>query len=212
MRTLRCKCGEAIMWTSDTVHDCQGCSKCNTTFSGRPDGHKPLQLHTWGTMYNQNTGRAFKICSKCGHIDEDSFKESEKIHVTPDIDYMKDNGNNNSSNGPKNLEDAIIILSNQLINETDEISKTDEKVFTATEHHGLGRFLRNEWGLWSGSKLQIWFKERGIHHADDMSGIILTSFHRRLNDKPLDLDDQIKYYRKYWAKVDPNINEGKNNE
>ena len=64
MRTLRCKCGEAMMWTTDRPFDCQGCMKCNTTYAGHPDGHKPLQPHTWKIMYNQNTGKPYKKCDK----------------------------------------------------------------------------------------------------------------------------------------------------
>ena len=31
-----------------------------------------------------------------------------------------------------------------------------------------------------------------------MSGIILTSFHRHLNGKPIKLDKQVHYYQAYW--------------
>ena len=35
---------------------------------------------------------------------------------------------------------------------------------------------------------------------DDMSGIILDSFWRHLNQKPIKLDEQVKYYQDYWKK------------
>jgi len=38
------------------------------------------------------------------------------------------------------------------------------------------------------------FRTQGIKDADDMSGIILTSFWRHLNDKSIRLDEQIQYY------------------
>lgn len=60
--------------------------------------------------------------------------------------------------------------------------------------------MRNNWGLWSGSRLAKYFNEMGIFHPDDMSGIILTSFHRHLNGKDLQLDQQIKYYQEYWER------------
>jgi hypothetical protein len=72
----------------------------------------------------------------------------------------------------------------------------------------MGRFLRNEWGLWSGSEIQKWFKERGIHHADDMSAIILTSFHRKLHNVDINLDKQIKHYIRYWNFHNPDVNKG----
>jgi len=76
-------------------------------------------------------------------------------------------------------------------------------------HHGLGTSLRNCWGLWAGgSALGKWFNQKGIQHPDDMSGIILTSFHRRLHKKPIDLDAQIKSYKDYWKKRQDDYEKG----
>jgi hypothetical protein len=50
-------------------------------------------------------------------------------------------------------------------------------------HFGLGTYLRNSWGLWGGSRLQKYFSERGVHHPDEMSGIILKYYHDWLNGK-----------------------------
>ena len=66
-------------------------------------------------------------------------------------------------------------------------------------HHGLGRWIRNNWELWAGSRLAKYFNDIGINHPDDMSGIILDSYWRQLNEKPIKLDEQIKYYQEYWA-------------
>jgi hypothetical protein len=69
-------------------------------------------------------------------------------------------------------------------------------------HHTLGRWIRNNWGLWSGeSKLAEWFKSLGIEHADDMSGIVLDSFWRHLHDKPLDVEGQVAHYQAHWARM-----------
>ena len=68
-------------------------------------------------------------------------------------------------------------------------------------HQGLGRWLRNNWGLWAGSRLSKYFNDLGIEHPDDMSAIILDSFWRHLNDRPLDLQAQIAYYKAYWEKA-----------
>ena len=67
-------------------------------------------------------------------------------------------------------------------------------------HMGLGMWMRNNWGLWGGSRLAAWFNAQGINHPDDMSGIILDSFWRYLNGKPIKLDEQVKYYQGYWKK------------
>jgi hypothetical protein len=33
-----------------------------------------------------------------------------------------------------------------------------------------------------------------------MSGIILVSYHRKLNDIPINLEEQVKHYKDWWAK------------
>jgi len=73
-----------------------------------------------------------------------------------------------------------------------------EDVAGSKHHFGLGLGLRNEKGLWSGSLLRTYFRLNGIKHPDDMSGIILTTYHRKLNNKPIRFRDQKKYYREYW--------------
>lgn len=67
-------------------------------------------------------------------------------------------------------------------------------------HHGIGRWIRNNWGLWEGGPLQDYFKEMGLWHADDMSGIILKSFHRHINNQPLNVEEQVQYYKDFWNK------------
>lgn len=75
---------------------------------------------------------------------------------------------------------------------------------TVSQHLGLGMSIRNEWGLWSDSTLSKWFNERGIFHPDDMSGIILDSLVATLKGEPINLEEQIKEYQDYWAKMKNN--------
>lgn len=103
---------------------------------------------------------------------------------------------------PKDLEDAIEFLDYKW-NDIDKqkFKETDEESATVMLHFGTGMYLRNNWGLWdSNSQLCKYFKSIGIFHPDDMSSIILTSFHRHLNNKDIDLQGQIKYYKDYWNK------------
>lgn len=103
---------------------------------------------------------------------------------------------------PKDLEDAIEFLDYKW-NDIDKqkFQKTDEESATVMLHFGTGMYLRNNWGLWdSNSQLSKYFESIGIFHPDDMSSIILTSFHRHLNNKNIDLQGQIKYYKDYWNK------------
>lgn len=62
------------------------------------------------------------------------------------------------------------------------------------DHFGLGMWMRNNWGLWSSaSPLKQYFVGIGVHHADSISSLILSSYWRYLNGKPLDLPRLIVY-------------------
>jgi len=102
---------------------------------------------------------------------------------------------------PKNLDDCFIELEKILEPKNIEEIKNGEEDDMVLYHHDLGRYLRNNWGLWVGSHLAKWFNTQGIEHPDDMSGIILDSFWRHLNSKSIELDKQIKYYQKYWEEA-----------
>jgi hypothetical protein len=82
-----------------------------------------------------------------------------------------------------------------------EVKKLTEKEFLGNTHFGLGMWMRNNWGLWSGSRLSEYFNNLEIYHPDDMSGIILTSYYRFLIGEEVQLNDQVKYYKDYWKKA-----------
>lgn len=98
---------------------------------------------------------------------------------------------------PSNLSGALEELDTLLSPDDREALRTGE-VSPVDIHHTFGRWLRNDWGLWQGSELALWFNARGITHADDMSGIILESYTRKLQGKPLKLDQQIQGYMDWW--------------
>jgi len=118
---------------------------------------------------------------------------------------------------PINLEECFVALNKILPPETIEQIKTDkiEPEEGMTEEHALGLFhhwlhmglgmhLRNTWRLWYESPLVEWFNAHDVWHADDMSGIIIDSYKKRLNGQPIDLESQVKHYNNYWKnkKVD----------
>jgi hypothetical protein len=102
---------------------------------------------------------------------------------------------------PKDLDDCFLQLKKILKPEELEKMKRGTEEDMGRYHFGLGMWMRNNWGLWKGGRLATWFNAKGIHHPDDMSGIILDSYWRHLNSKPIELDKQIKYYQDYWKKV-----------
>ncbi len=108
---------------------------------------------------------------------------------------------------PKNLQDAIEYLDCQW-SESDKIAfqNKDENTAVTELHFGTGMGIRNGWELWKGkNRISRYFRSKGISHPDDMSSIILTSFHRKLNNKPIDLNSQIDYYRNYWEEANKEI-------
>lgn len=110
---------------------------------------------------------------------------------------------------PKDLEDCFKQIdsfwSDSLRNEVKQWTEDD---FTGRAHMGFGMWMRNNWQLWGGSRLSAYFNKMGIYHPDDMSGIILTSYHRYLRSAPIELEAQIKIYQDYWNKKSE-VNEDK---
>lgn len=127
-----------------------------------------------------------------------------------------------SNDLPSNLDEAVkklldIITQDEFqVNELEKY-KDSELEFTSSIHHFLGRNLRNEWNLWwyENHKSKTWPKEKPkiveyfnnlkIYHADDMSGIILTTVYRTFFHLPINLDKQIEVYHNHWIKQTGNI-------
>ena len=100
---------------------------------------------------------------------------------------------------PKDLDDSFKQIDKFWNDGTKLVVKGwKEDEFSAKVHHGFGMWIRNNWQLWGGSRLSKFFNEQGITHPDDMSGIILTSYHRYLSNKEIGFNEQIKYYKDYW--------------
>jgi hypothetical protein len=122
-----------------------------------------------------------------GVVDTDTYR------VTPTQDPAERSG----VYVPRDLEDAFAELDRM-------VTPAFRREFAADstqpiEHHfGLGLWMRNNWGLWAGSRLARYFHGLGICHPDDMSGIVLNSYWRRLNSRPILLHEQVGYYREYW--------------
>ncbi len=123
--------------------------------------------------------------------------EDTKYKITPHEDKSSPTG----IYVPKNLDECFSELKKMLNRELIEEMRTGNEADMTQYHHGLGMWLRNNWGLWGGSRLKQYFNNLGVNHPDDMSGIILDSFWRNLNHKPVELESQIKYYQEYWKKV-----------
>jgi hypothetical protein len=102
---------------------------------------------------------------------------------------------------PADLEDCFVQLERLLPKDVIREMRDAKEEGMVGYHHGLGTGLRNDWGLWRGSRLSAYFNELGIQHPDDMSGIILTSFWRHLHGVPLDVESQVAAYQVYWRRA-----------
>lgn len=115
------------------------------------------------------------------------------------------NCNNYSENyKPDDLISAINYLEHTF-------SKKEKSYFKALQeqeavlelHMSYGRWMRNNWIYGNkDSNLVVFFNELGIYNPDDMSSIILTSFHRKLNKKEIDLNAQVIFFKTYWSAKD----------
>lgn len=109
---------------------------------------------------------------------------------------------NTNNEIPKDLEGCFKALNNLLTqDQIDEFKSLDESD-RALLHFGLGRWLRNTWGLWNGSRLKDYFNNLGILHADDMSGIILKCYQRHLMGEDLKMEEEVNFYKDYWKNQD----------
>jgi len=101
---------------------------------------------------------------------------------------------------PKDLDDALkqldLLLGDMGRAEVQRAKESDMIQY----HMGLGLWMRNNWGLWAGSRLAQYFNQIGIRHPDDMTGIIFDSYWRRLHGRDIDLDAQVYRYQKYWKR------------
>ena len=95
---------------------------------------------------------------------------------------------------PKDIKDCFITLDAMLSKaDIDSIKALPNREATIRYHLGFGMWLRNNWGLWGGSRLQNYFLQRNIKHPDSMSGLILVYYYDWLNGKN---EEWIKFDKK----------------
>ena len=85
---------------------------------------------------------------------------------------------------PRNLGECFIELDKAL----SEIDKNEMRALPKRGdmiqyHLGLGTWMRNNWGLWGGSRLYKYFYDKAVTHPEDMSSIVLFYYYDWLTDK-----------------------------
>lgn len=83
---------------------------------------------------------------------------------------------------PKNLEECFAEL-NKILKPKDieAIKNLKDRNGTILYHHGFGTWLRNNWGLEGGSRLQQYLSKKGISYPDSMSSTIFIYYYDWLN-------------------------------
>ena len=85
---------------------------------------------------------------------------------------------------PKNLKECFIQLDKTLNNKSKKQLKESTDLFMFNSHGGgLGMWIRNNWGINGGSRLLIYFNERGITDRDYISGIIIYEYVKWLKEE-----------------------------
>jgi hypothetical protein len=112
--------------------------------------------------------------------------------------FINERGKLNPGN-PSSIEECFNII-DEIFKENSEIDITNmtELHFVAKTQFGLGMWMRNQWIHIENSNIKKFFENKGIYHPDDMSGIILTSYYRKCNNKEIQLEKQIEFYKKFW--------------
>lgn len=99
--------------------------------------------------------------------------------------YVAENIQKDSIDGvyiPKDIKDCFLQL-DKLLSEEDRstIRNLENAEETIQFHHSLGMWIRNNWGLWGGSRLSKYLLSNGLKEPDEMSATILELYYHWLN-------------------------------
>lgn len=106
------------------------------------------------------------------------------------------------SSKPTNLEEAVLWLRETSAPEDlEKFRKTEFETACVRAHHSIGRWIRNEWGLWQDSPLALWFKnELHVGHPDDMSSMIIAAVWTDLNGQPRRTEKLFAEFQDHWRR------------
>ena len=131
--------------------------------------------------YNQTIGKSFSFTDEVDwlnahHFDYRGLIEKGLSLEAPDGMYSD---KNEKTATPQTLSEAISYLTNNI---SDEDKQYIIKNGAISVHHSLGRWIRNNWGLWENSELKRNLEKEGLTHPDDMSNYIIEEFLKTLTD------------------------------
>ena len=98
---------------------------------------------------------------------------------------------------PNNLGQAILKLDKSLSQDDKEYLLENGAL---SVHHSLGRWIRNNWGLWNeeDNELKANLKKLGYEHPDDMSNYIIEQYIEHLKNTHIlrNIFNTLKEYEK----------------
>ena len=108
------------------------------------------------------------------HFDYRGLIEKGLALVAPDGMYNKEQPESGSEVPiPKTVDEAVKTLA-KVVSKEDRDYLLENGAISV--HDSMGRWIRNEWGLWTDSELKNELKKKGFEHPDDMSNYIIEEF------------------------------------
>jgi len=106
---------------------------------------------------------------------------------------------------PKDMGDCMRSLYEMHADSTkQQILDMTNSSFRGLAHLGMGMWIRNNWGLWKGSRLKEYFNKKAVErakkegrelifnpHPDNMSGAILSNYYEYLISKRINIQEKI---------------------
>jgi hypothetical protein len=100
---------------------------------------------------------------------------------------------------PDTMEEAYHFLDAKLPpDQRERFKQMIESEVVASTHFGLGMHIRNYWFRSGKSALPGFLYSLGAMDLDDLSSMVLTSYWRYLNNKPIEIEKQGAYYKRWW--------------
>lgn len=117
------------------------------------------------------------------HFDYRGLIEKGLALEAPDGIYNKEESRKGSEIPiPKTVDEAVKTLA-KIVSKEDRDYLLENGAISM--HDSLGRWIRNEWGLWTGSELkdELMNMNKGLNHPDDMSNYIIEEFIKYWSNK-----------------------------
>lgn len=103
------------------------------------------------------------------------------------------------------VDDIVLKMDEESLKTIEAVESADGM---ARFHFFSGMAIRNGYGLWGDNALTQWFKrDLGVHHADDMSGIILEAVWYKVHGQAYDPATTVERFKEHWADLGINLDQ-----